>query len=553
MDPDFAIVYDACARQWDELRKDLKLLVPSVAPSFSRRKARGKRKTRGETMEENYAMEFDGLEVEGKEAEGVEEENDDDLLSTQEQKAKAILWLTFWGTHQRFFRSLYVAAKIPMVIRLAREAIEQGYAPVIGLQTTGESQIKTRMSAAAERRRRGRARGEKEMVEEEGGAEGLSMCRGQMERFLTVHLTDALGPGVRAIRARHLAWLDGFGSRLPANPLDQLIEGLGGSNVVAELTGRQLRMKKGKYEQTATSQKTHEAERTAFQRGLKQVAVISEAASTGISLHSDRREPTAHRRRCHFCLELAWGADRVMQQLGRTHRTNALTGPLYKFVVMEHVGGDTRFISTVARRLQSLGAICQGHEGAANKALDLREYNVESKHGQAAYRKLWEVEDPRPLFRRAVDVMDNSGLDRDSEVKTFLNRCLAFELVIQHVLMDTFFDLFNKVERGREGKEEGRDRTMCNISLFPTPHPLLPPSPTGGTPSQIGGHLRVTRHYQHPRRSGPSVWTHCQISHKCAFVAPSCCSGASTISSSSSSRSQTGGLTSNSRTNFGVE
>lgn len=42
----------------------------------------------------------------------------------------------------------------------------------------------------------------------------------------------------------------------------------------------------------------------------------------------------------------------------------------------ERMGGDTRFVATVARRLQVLGAITQGHEGAANKTLDLREFNV---------------------------------------------------------------------------------------------------------------------------------------------------------------------------------
>lgn len=42
----------------------------------------------------------------------------------------------------------------------------------------------------------------------------------------------------------------------------------------------------------------------------------------------------------------------------------------------ERMGGDTRFVATVARRLQVLGAITQGHEGAAKKTLDLREFNV---------------------------------------------------------------------------------------------------------------------------------------------------------------------------------
>jgi len=479
MDPEFAAVYDACARQWDELRKDLKLLVPP-ARGFGR----GRKKKKGKTKKEKGGG-GEGMEIDGMEAKEEEDDDDDDLPPMPEEKAKSLIWLIFFGTRQRFFRSLYVAAKVPTVIKLAREAIEQGYAPVIGLQTTGESQIKTRASAAAERRMRGRGMGEEEVVEEEGGGEDWSGGRGRRDGFWCVGVCDLLGWGVRAIRERHLAWLDEFGPRLPPNPLDQLIEGLGGPSVVAELTGRQFRMKNGKYEHTATSQRTHEAERTAFQRGLKHAAVISEAASTGISLHSDRREPTAHKRRVHFCLELAWGADRVMQQLGRTHRTNAMTGPIYKFVITEKVGADTRFISTVARRLQSLGAICQGHEGAANKALDLREYNVESKHGQAAFAKLWEVEDPSPLFRRALLVMDDADLDEDSETKRFLNRCLAFELEIQQVLMDKFFELFNKV--GLEGGREGRVGNLCaGLCAFPPPknkysgpyYPHVFPSPS---------------------------------------------------------------------------
>lgn len=106
------------------------------------------------------------------------------------------------------------------------------------------------------------------------------------------------------------------------------------------------------------------------------MAIISEAASTGISLHADRKMPSRGKRRLHFCLELAWGADRVMQQLGRTHRSNQETGPVYKLMTSDRLGGDTRFVATVARRLQVQGAITQGHEGAANKSLDLRPFNV---------------------------------------------------------------------------------------------------------------------------------------------------------------------------------
>lgn len=100
---------------------------------------------------------------------------------------------------------------------------------------------------------------------------------------------------------------------LPANPLDNLIDLLGGPEHVAEMTGRKARLvrqqgvvggAKGgvKWEArnasgvaaNATLDLINVHERQMFLNLEKRIAIISEAASAGISLHADRCQCLAY-------------------------------------------------------------------------------------------------------------------------------------------------------------------------------------------------------------------------------------------------------------------
>ena len=91
--------------------------------------------------------------------------------------------------------------------------------------------------------------------------------------------------------------------------------------------------------------------------------------------------------RVQLTINLPWIADTAVQQLGRTHRSNQSSAPIYKLVVTD-LGGEKRFCSAVARRLQSLGALTKGDRRAAT-GQDLQEFNIQTTMGAAALKKVF--------------------------------------------------------------------------------------------------------------------------------------------------------------------
>ena len=51
------------------------------------------------------------------------------------------MWCQFWSAHQRFFKYMCIAAKVPQTIKVAKQALEDGKCVVIGLQSTGEARM----------------------------------------------------------------------------------------------------------------------------------------------------------------------------------------------------------------------------------------------------------------------------------------------------------------------------------------------------------------------------------------------------------------------------
>ncbi|XP_028064644.1 protein FORGETTER 1-like isoform X3 [Camellia sinensis] len=192
---------------------------------------------------------------------------------------------------------------------------------------------------------------------------------------------------------------------LPNNPLDDIIDQLGGPDKVAEITGRRGMLvrtsdvKGVTYQSRSTKDVPMEMvnmhEKQLFMDGKKLVAIISEAGSAGVSLQADRRAVN-QKRRVHLTLELPWSADRAIQQFGRTHRSNQASAPQYR-LMFTNLGGECRFASIVAKRLESLGALTQGDRRAG---LSLSAYNYDSAYGKKAlmimYRGIMEQE-PLPV------------------------------------------------------------------------------------------------------------------------------------------------------------
>jgi hypothetical protein len=407
---------------------------------------------------------------------------DDALAVTNAgSKAKVDFMNLYWGAQQRFFNVLLTAMKAPTAVAEAQKALAEGHSVVISLINTNEATQKRQEA----KMRAAEAAGEEIEQDQLDFGPGEILTELVQTYFPVAQYVDAIDPVTNKPTKVKLKKPDGSPVRnpeavrmrdeliaklrrelkLPANPLDLLIEGLGGRSQVAELTGREkvVDPATGKFvprgEKGTPREKVNIVEAEAFQQGKKRIAVISNAASTGISLHADNTKQN-RQKRIHITLQVGWSADKAMQMLGRSHRTNQAHAPEYAMVASD-LGGEKRFISTIAQRLGSLGALTKGSREAAGANADaIAKVNFNTTEGLRAADAFYSylLKDPQVGDTTGLAILDQMGVlhkdknngqvsvlqDNRQNVNRLLNRLLSLDPDVQNAAYDLFYDYFEQ-------------------------------------------------------------------------------------------------------------
>ena len=262
---------------------------------------------------------------------------------------------------------------------------------------------------------------------------------------------DATGNPVRCREALRLRdeMIEHLGSlQAVQGALDQIIQRFG-TDVVPEVTGRSRRIvRKGDclcVENRPAAVNLQEAQ--AFMDDKKRILVFSDAGGTGRSYHADLRAINQHLR-VHYLLEPGWKADAAIQGLGRTNRTNQAQPPLFR-PISTNVKAEKRFLSTIARRLDTLGAITKGQRETGGQGLFRPTDNLESIYARSALRQLYVLLYTGKVagcsfqqFEAAtgLQLTDKDGSLREElpPITTFLNRLLALTIALQNTIFDVF-------------------------------------------------------------------------------------------------------------------
>ncbi len=364
----------------------------------------------------------------------------------------------FEGAKLRFFGHLLAGLKAPSLIASIRDDLGNGRSAVVQIVSTNEAVMERRLLS---------------IPPEEWNNLSIDLTPREyvldyLREAFPVHLMEAIEdddggvtlvpvmvdgrPSVSREAVERREGLISEMSCLPAVPgvLDALLEAFG-TDTVAEITGRSRRVvvREGRRVVERRGASAARAETDAFMSGRKRVLIFSDAGGTGRSYHADLSAEN-QQRRVHYLVEPGWRADAAIQGLGRSHRTHQASAPLFRPVTTD-IQGEKRFTSTIARRLDSLGALTRGERRTAGAGLFRAEDNLESPwarrallvfYGALAFGELKSMTLETFMAKTGLKLLDGDGGLKPSDalppIHTFLNRLLALRIADQNALFEDF-------------------------------------------------------------------------------------------------------------------
>jgi predicted RNA methylase len=380
--------------------------------------------------------------------------------ATLNRQAKSAARSAFESAKQRFFGHLLTSMKTPTLIRFIERDLNDGHAAVVQIVSTGEALMERRLA---------------EVPTEEWNDIRVDITPREyvldyLAHSFPVQLYEPFTDGEGNLSSRPVyrdghpvesreavARRDELIERLASLPpvpgaLDQIVQRFG-TDMVSEVTGRSRRIVR-KCERFAVENRAPSAnlaETAAFMDDLKRILVFSDAGGTGRSYHAELSAKN-QRLRVHYLLEPGWKADAAIQGLGRTNRTNQAQPPLFR-PIATNVKAEKRFLSTIARRLDTLGAITRGQRQTGGQGLFRPEDNLESSYARDALRQLYllivrgKVEGcslGRFESATGLKLTDDNGIkDELPPITTFLNRLLALTIELQGILFTAFEQLLD--------------------------------------------------------------------------------------------------------------
>jgi len=430
---------------------------------------------------------------------------------TLNRNAKAAARSAFESTKQRFFSHLITSMMTPTLIAAIEQDRADGHSAVVQIVSTGEALMERRLAEIPTEEwsdlhvdvtPREYVGGylmhsfPTQLFEEYSDTEGNICSR-------PVHDADGNPVQCREAVRRRDEMIEKLAS-LPAvgSALDQIIQHFG-TDVVAEVTGRSRRIvrKTGRdgIDRFAVENRpgsANLAETQAFMDDDKSVLVFSDAGGTGRSYHADLGARN-RRLRKHYLLEAGWRADNAIQGLGRTHRTNQAQPPLFR-PMAANVKAGKRFLSTIARRLDTLGAITRGQRQTGGAGLFRSEDNLESPYARAALRQFYmllhqgRIEGCSLTTFETVTglslITDEGGLrDELPPITTWLNRLLALRIETQNLLFEVFEQLMAAKIEGAiaAGNYDKGLETITAESIVVTDRRTIYTHPVSGAQSHV--------------------------------------------------------------------